>query len=214
MVTHASMSHSDAQRHFTHVRRQSSGSPSPPETLSDAELLRRAGRDPNAFAVFYRRHAEAVLNYFWNRTACAETAADLAAETFAQAYLSRRRYRPGPAPATAWLFAIARHQFSHYVRSASVASRGRARLGMRAGAHSSEELDRAEELADLADHRDTIHKALTRLSAALGDAVRFRVIDELSYDDVAERLGCTPAAARQRVARGLDQLATDLEVLR
>jgi RNA polymerase sigma factor (sigma-70 family) len=208
------MSHSDAPRHFTRVRRQSSGSHSPPETVTDAELLRRAGRDPDAFAVFYRRHAGAVLTFFWNRTACAETAADLAAETFAQAYLSRRRYRPGPAPATAWLFAIARHQFSHYVRSASVASRGRARLGMRVGAHSSEELDRVEELADFANHRDTIHQALTRLSTALGDAVRFRVIDELSYDDVAERLGCTPAAARQRVARGLDQLATELEVLR
>jgi RNA polymerase sigma-70 factor (ECF subfamily) len=205
------MSHCDAQRHFTYVRRQ--GSPIRPETLPDAELLRRAGRDPDAFAVFYRRHASAVFTFFWNRTACAETAADLAAETFAQAYLSRRRYRAGPAPATAWLFAIARHQFTHYVRSAGVASRARVRLGVPACPHSSDELDRAEELADLADHRDTICGALTRLSTALGEAVRFRVIDELSYDDVAERLGCTPAAARQRVARGLDQLAAELEVL-
>jgi hypothetical protein len=70
-----------------------------------------------------------------------------------------------------------------------------------------DELDRTEQLADLANHRDAIHAALAKLSTALADAVQFRVIEELSYDDVARELGCSPAAARQRVARGLTQLA-------
>jgi RNA polymerase sigma-70 factor (ECF subfamily) len=182
--------------------------------LTDAELLRKAAHDPDAFAVFYRRHATRIFAFFLNRTACGETAADLTAETFAQAFLSRRRYREGPEPATAWLFAIARHQLAHFVRSATVADRGRKRLRITVASTAADDLDRAEQLADLVQHRDLIRRALSRLSSAIADAVRFRVIDEMSYDEVAQELGCSPAAARQRVARGLTQLAADLEVLR
>ena len=75
-----------------------------------------ARRDPEAFAVFYRRHVGSIVGFFVRRTACQETAADLTAETFAQAYLSLHRYRPTGAPAEAWLAAIARHQLAHFVR--------------------------------------------------------------------------------------------------
>ena len=37
------------------------------------------------------------------------------------------------------------------------------------------------------------------------------MIDELSYPDVASRLGCAEAAARQRVSRGLRRIAIVLQ---
>ena len=40
----------------------------------------------------------------------------------------------------------------------------------------------------------------------LPEAVRLRVVEELSYDEVAETLGTTPGAARVRVHRGLAAL--------
>ncbi len=101
------------------------------EGLADDELLGLARRDPEAFAVFYRRRVESIVGFFVRRTSCQETAADLTAETFAQAYLSLHRYRPTGAPAQAWLAAIARHELAHFVRAAEVASRARRRLGMR-----------------------------------------------------------------------------------
>src|SRR5215211_2708893 len=97
---------------------------------TDAELLTAARRDPAAFAAFYDRHAVAVLGFFARRTACAATAADLTAETFAQAYASRRRYRDTGDPATAWLFAIARHQLAGFLRRQAVDDRARRRLGI------------------------------------------------------------------------------------
>jgi len=39
------------------------------DARSDAELLRRSGRDPEAFGAFYDRHAATVLAYFQRRTA-------------------------------------------------------------------------------------------------------------------------------------------------
>jgi RNA polymerase sigma-70 factor (ECF subfamily) len=180
---------------------------------SDAELLELAGRDAEAFGIFYRRHARAVLGFFIRRTADVETAADLTAETFAQAFLSRRRYRPTAVPAAAWLFAIARHQLAHFLRSARVADEARRRLGLPA-AETSAAFERVDDLADLEGQRGAIRRALDDLSDGLGAAVRFRVVEGLAYREVAERLGCTEVAARQRVARGLDQLAHALEGLR
>src|ERR671916_661359 len=52
---------------------------------SDDELVRSARSDPDAFALLYRRHVHALLGYFYRRTEDAELAADLTAETFAEA---------------------------------------------------------------------------------------------------------------------------------
>src|SRR5829696_5071873 len=91
------------------------------DAKSDAELLRRSGRDPEAFGLLYDRHAATVLAYFQRRTACAESAADLTAETFAAAFCSRRRYRDTGVPAIAWILGIARHLLAD--RSGTSASR-------------------------------------------------------------------------------------------
>src|SRR5687768_14533136 len=65
---------------------------------TDEELLGSSGRE--AFGMFYDRHARAVLEYFARRTRDPESAADLTAETFAAAIVARRRFRPGPMPAS------------------------------------------------------------------------------------------------------------------
>jgi DNA-directed RNA polymerase specialized sigma24 family protein len=54
--------------------------------LADEELLPLARRDPEALAVFYRRHVGSIVGFFVRRTACQESAADLTTETFAQIY--------------------------------------------------------------------------------------------------------------------------------
>jgi DNA-directed RNA polymerase specialized sigma24 family protein len=58
-----------------------------------------------------------------------------------------------------------------------------------------------------------LHLAMDELTDAVADAVRLRVVDGLAYADVAARLGCSEAAARQRVARGLSHLTDRLEAM-
>jgi RNA polymerase sigma-70 factor (ECF subfamily) len=178
---------------------------------SDAELLRASGRDPDAFAEFYERHATALLVFFARRTWDPQEAADLTAETFAAAFASRRRYRDTGAPAFAWLIAIARHQLAHAVRRRRVDARARRRLGLERIELDDESLARIEELAELHALREALPGALAKLSDATARAVDLRVTDELPYAEIARRLGCTEAAARVRVKRGLDTLATLLE---
>jgi hypothetical protein len=61
--------------------------------VEDTEILIASVVDPELFAEFYRRHAEGILRFFVNRTFDPETAADLTAETFAEALASRHRFK-------------------------------------------------------------------------------------------------------------------------
>src|SRR3954470_2752951 len=130
------------------------------DARSDVELLRRSARDPEAFGAFYDRHAATVLAYFQRRTACAESAADLTAETFAAAFRSRRRYRDQGVPAIAWVLGIARHVLADSIRDERVKDRARRRLGLERPELDDEALRRIEELADLAAVRAQLDAAL------------------------------------------------------
>lgn len=181
------------------------------EAPTDAELLAAAGDDPGAFGVLYDRHARAVLGFLHRRTDSAETAADLCAETFAAAFVRRRRFRDTGAPARAWLYGIARNQLGHYLRRHRVSERYRRRLGVAPLDLSESDLERVEELADMAPYRDEIRAAIESLPEGLAAAVLLRVGEDLSYAEVASRLGCSQGAARVRVSRGLHRLADMLE---
>jgi RNA polymerase sigma-70 factor (ECF subfamily) len=180
-------------------------------SLSDAALLRAAAENPEAFGEFYDRHARAVLGFLFRRTDSPDTAADLCAETFAAAFVQRRRFRDTGAPARAWLYAIARNLLSHYVRRQRVSDRYRRRIGAPVLSMDDEQLERVEELADVAQYRLALREAIQELPEKLADAVVLRIGHDLPYVDVAARLGCSEGAARVRVSRGLTRLVDRLE---
>lgn len=179
---------------------------------SDEELVVGAGRDADSFGDFYTRHVRELLGFFVRRTADAQVAADLTGETFAAAFVARRKFRSqGPGSARAWLYGIARRVLGHYLRRQGVSDRYRRKLGMTTIVVDDTAAVRVEELADLASVRSALRDALATLPAAQLDAIRLRVIDEMPYRDVAARLGCSEGAARVRVARGLARLAEVIE---
>src|SRR3954469_14935664 len=99
---------------------------------SDEALLAAARSEPEAFAVFYRRHVRALIGYFLRRTRDAELPADLTAETFAAALDGCHRFQPERGPAVGWLYGIARRQLAHAQRRGAVEDRARRRLGIAA----------------------------------------------------------------------------------
>src|SRR3954466_13540626 len=98
-------------------------------TPSDATLL--AAADPDAFRELYDRHAERVFGYFVRRSGDHDAAFDLTAETFAQAWIMRRRFRDEAAGSAApWLFGIARNLPLMSVRRGRREGRAVERLGV------------------------------------------------------------------------------------
>jgi RNA polymerase sigma factor (sigma-70 family) len=178
---------------------------------SDSELLTVSATEPGAFAVLYRRHAEDLLRYFARRTLDPEAAAELTAETFAQAFASRTTYRDTGANGVAWIYGVARHQLGRFFRSGRVDREARRRLGMPERELPLADYERIEDLVDFAPIRGALEEALRTLGADQREALRLRVIEELPYTEVARRLACTEQNARQRVSRGLRRLALELQ---
>jgi len=178
---------------------------------SDTELLLASRADPATFVELYRRHAEDLLRYFARRTLDPEAAAELTAETFAEAFASRRNYRDTGVNGVAWVYGIARHQLGRFYRTGSTEARARERIGMHRRDLPAEDYERIEDLVDLAPIRAALIEALATLGDEQREALQLRVIEELSYPDVASRLGCAEAAARQRVSRGLRRIAIVLQ---
>ncbi len=177
----------------------------------DGELLRASAKDPEAFGELYDRNAAYVLAYFQRRVRCPETAADLTAETFAQAFVSRRRYRDTGAPVLAWLLGVARLVLASSIRRRGVEDRARRRLGLGPAQLDDLSIERIEELAQATEVWARVEAALEQLPPGTARAVELRAVDELSYAEVARRLGCSEGAARVRVARGLKRLADAVE---
>src|SRR5919204_1202552 len=98
---------------------------------SDAQLLRAARRDADAFRELYERYAERINAYHERRCRNADTAHELTAETFAQAWISRTRFRDEAGGSAApWLFGIARNVLLTSVRKGRLEQAARERLGL------------------------------------------------------------------------------------
>ena len=175
---------------------------------SDAALLLASRDDPAAFVELYRRHAEDLLRYFARRTLDPEAAAELTAETFAEAFASRARYSyVTGVNGVAWLYGIARHQLGRFFRSGRIDAAARKKIGLPLRELPPEDYERIEDLVDFAP----LAEALETLADDQREALKLRVIDGLPYPDVAARLQCAETAARQRVSRGLRRLALVLQ---
>ena len=173
---------------------------------SDAELLARSQRDPEAFAMFYRRYEQLVAGWLMRETRQTELAADLTAEVFATAYLAAPRFRSGPEPAGAWLLGIARNKMLRSLRRDRAEDSARRRLAVELIELGQRTIDNLEALGD-----QPAANLLGQLPEGQQSAVRGRVIEDLSYEELAARHSVSPTAARKRVSRGLATLRRLLE---
>ena len=169
---------------------------------TDNELLASTRSQPSAFGVFYERHERAVFRYHYRRTGNAEVAADLCAETFAAALLSSRRYRPGPQPAVAWLFGIARNVLGRSLERGRVDRRARRRLGM----PRLEIDDGTVAVLERLHAGQRLGDALAHLPEHERVAVLARVVDQHEYPEIASDLKVSEAVVRKRVSRGLARM--------
>lgn len=180
------------------------------DRLTDGALLAAiADGDGASFDVFYMRHLPAVLAYLLHQTGDREASADLAAEVFAAVMLASPRYRDDGGPALAWVLGIARNKLRMSRRRRRVEDRARRRLGFEAVALDDADLERVERLAD----EGPAAALVDSLPKHERDAVRRRVLQEQTYEQMAGELRCSEMVARKRVSRGLARLRNRLEEL-
>ena len=158
-----------------------------------------------AFSTLIDRYYPIILAYLLRQTGEPEWARDLVQETFIDAFRALDQL-PEDRSFRAWLFVVARNNYRH--------ARRRRRLRQIVSLDWLLENRRHTTLATDDDTRsyaeqDAVQRSLSQLSPNLREAL---VLVSLGYSlkEVAEILGITHAAARQRVSRGLRQLQTIL----
>ena len=175
----------------------------------DAELVGRIARgDRAAFGELYDRYLPLVLRWSLRETGNRDTAADLAAETFAAALISSPRYRASKGAVGTWLLGIARNKLRESRRHKRIEDSARRRVGLDRTELTDADLERVDEMVSL---EAGVAELFETLPPVLRDAVTQRVIEERSYEEIAEQLSCSESVVRQRVSRGLRTLRSELE---
>jgi RNA polymerase sigma factor (sigma-70 family) len=182
------------------------------EGITEIPRLKIRLSEPEGFVALYRRESELVLMFCTRRVLDAETALDLTAETFAQAFRGRRGFRgTTEVEARAWLLTIARRQVARYLRRGAMDRSAVERLGIQIPQLQPGEADEIERRASLPQLRAAVAPALARLGQDQREALRLRIVEERSYEQIAEMLGVNETTARARVSRGLRALQGALD---
>jgi RNA polymerase sigma factor (sigma-70 family) len=168
-------------------------------TMRDSDEALLVSGDLEDFGRFYDRYARAMLAFFQRRVRDPEVAADLTAETFAAALVSRGGYNGrATTTAVAWLFAIAQHKLTDYRRRGSAERRMRARLGMEPVEVTAEDAEMIRWLGD-----EVAAQLIEELPVEQRDAIRAHVLEDQDYAEIARAQKLSEVAIRKRVSRGL-----------
>lgn len=160
-------------------------------------------RDEEAFARLYRDAQPALLRYL--RVVAAESAEDVAAETWLQAVAGLAGFSGGELEFRAWLFTIARHR----AVDAGRARERRPRTVPLAGSEAGERLT-TPDTADVALERAATRATLVLISVLPKDQaeiIMLRVVAGLDTNAVARIVGKRPGAVRVAAHRALRRLA-------
>jgi RNA polymerase sigma-70 factor (ECF subfamily) len=183
-----------------------SSSERPATTPPDAARL----DDIATFAAFYRARHLDVHRYFHRQVLCPEIAADLTAETFAQALAHRERYRPDLGSREQWIFGIARNQLRMWARTGAAAERARRRMHITTPTFTQSDADAVSRSVDLDAISPSMQEALESLPESDRLIIRLRIDERLEYAAIARALGCSQGAARVRSSRALARLRAEL----
>ena len=176
---------------------------------SETETIARAvGSDEMAQRTLYQAHYAAAfrLAYLLLQDAC--DAEEVVQDTFVYLFRNLGRYDPGRGSFWAWLRVtlVSRCRNKRRRRRLSLV----ALETLDAGAPSA--AGDPADLLELGGAQRAMWEALQRVSPGARDALVLRYYEELSYEEIASVLGCSPDAARARVVHGKAQLRLLLTV--
>jgi len=183
----------------------------------DAALMLRVKRgDTAAFEELVEKYKQPVMNLLYRTLVDATEAEDLAQNVFLQVYKSAHRYRAS-AKFSTWLFTIARNLCLNEIR--------------RRSRHPAESLDAGDAdhgeeprlqvrepsspAPDMAAVRGELHQKVELAISQLPENQRLAILlcreEELSYEGIADVLGCSVSATKSLIHRARETLKHKLK---
>lgn len=183
---------------------------SPSDDTPDEQLLQQiAAGNEQAFVLLFRRRRNEVYRFALHMTASKATAEDVTQDVFMAVMRDAERYDAARATVLAWLYGITRN----YVRRRGDRDRllqplDDERVGLEAWNLPSNsdplgDLTREEQIAAL-------RRAVLSLPVRYREVVVLCDLQELSYAEAAQAIGCAVGTVRSRLHRGRSLLAAKL----
>lgn len=174
---------------------------------SDAAIINRALRQPEAFAALFDRHYRKIYAYAARRLG-PSLAEDIAAETFLIAFDRRGGYDRTRADAGPWLYGIAANLIARHARAEARHLRALARTGVVDVVDG--DADEVAGRLDAAAVGDRLAKALAALPATEREVLLLVAWAGLSCQDASTALDIPAGTARSRLHRARTQMRVAL----
>lgn len=175
----------------------------------DADLLRRsAAGDEEAFSTFFRRRQQSVYRFALHMSGSPVTAEEVTQEVFMTLIREPASYDPARGSVAAFLYGVARN---HVLRIQKKERRFTefSHVGEEDGEIASENPDPGAEL--IRAHEITrVRRAILRLPPPYREVVVLCELEEMSYVEAAEVLGCPVGTVRSRLHRARSLLRQEL----
>ena len=187
----------------------------------DAQLVEqvKAG-DRRAFGLLVSKYERRVLRLLSRFIRDQAEMEDVAQETFIKAYRALPQFR-GESAFYTWLYRIAVNTAKNYL-----STQGRRPVSMSqlqsADADEGESFDASDVVEDTNTPEavlqsrqvaETVNAAIEALPADLRTAITLREIEGLSYEEIAEAMGCPIGTVRSRIFRAREAIAERLRPL-
>lgn len=183
----------------------------------DDVLLRRAGKgDEEAFTLLYRRHQAALYRFALRMSGNAWAAEEIVQDVFMTLMRDSKKYDPARGTLGAFLYGVTRNRvLKHLERSPhrEVPLEEKSENGAGSGIALLDATTPAIQ-AEKKEGVQQVWAAVLELPAEFREAVVLCDLQERSYEEAAEMIGCPIGTIRSRLHRGRGLLMARLEMLR
>jgi RNA polymerase sigma factor (sigma-70 family) len=177
--------------------------------FTDAEVIARSHRAPEAFAEVYDRHHRS-LHAYAARRAGTDAADDVLADVFLTAFTLRKRFDPGAESALPWLYGIAGNVLRRRWRSLAAADRLIASAELRAVPADRSHDDRVATRVDAEREWVVVRARLDELADGDREAILLYAWEQLSYPEIAAAMDIPVGTVRSRIHRARATLRASL----
>jgi RNA polymerase sigma-70 factor (ECF subfamily) len=176
--------------------------------LTDAELLAQAAcGEEDAFSALYDRRQGGIYRFALQMTGRREVAEEVTQETFIALTRELGRYDAAKGSVAGYLYGIARNLL---LRSTG---RDRAHVGLDDAAIVPVDGGPLDQMLR-SESGEAVRRAVLGLPEAYREAVVLCDLQELSYAEASEVLGCPVGTVRSKLSRGRELLARKLQAFR
>jgi RNA polymerase sigma-70 factor (family 1) len=165
------------------------------EELSDAEYQR-----------IFRDYYKSVRNFIWFRCGDQDLAEDIAQDTFVKLWENRNRI--DKSTVKAYLYKIAQNNTINYQKRQQLLLKFKKKPG------NDREYDHPEKLAEMNEYEEKLQRVIAMLPEGGREVFLMNRIEDMTYQEIADRLGLSVKAIEKRMSKVLkllrEQLGTEI----